>query len=86
MKYSEAREVYKNKWILFQAISAYSEDGKRIVTDLAVLKSYDKGNDALRDYESYHKADKQKEYYVYNTTHETLEIEERAWIGVRTNG
>ncbi|WP_252249203.1 hypothetical protein [Clostridium sp. VAP23] len=71
---------------LFQAISAYSEDGKRIVTDLAVLKSYDKGNDALRDYENYHKADKQKEYYVYNTTHETLEIEERAWIGVRTNG
>ncbi|NFH70519.1 hypothetical protein FDC35_14455 [Clostridium botulinum] len=86
MKYSEAREVYKNKRILFQAISAYSEDGKRIVTDLAVLKSYDKGNDALRDYENYHKADKQKEYYVYNTTHETLEIEERAWIGVRTNG
>lgn len=86
MKYSEAREVYKNKWILFQAISAYSEGGKRIVTDLAVLKSYDKGNDALKDYANYHKADKQKEYYVYNTTNETLEIEERAWIGVRING
>ena len=25
-------------------------------------------------------------YYVYNTTHETLEIEERAWVGVRVNG
>ncbi|EES48290.1 hypothetical protein NE172_06965 [Clostridium botulinum] len=61
MKYSEAREVYKNNWILFQAISAYSEGGKRIVTDLAVLKSYDKGNDALKDYVNYHKADKQKE-------------------------
>lgn len=63
MKYSEARDVYKNKWILFQAVSAYSENGKRIVTDLAVLKSYEKGNDALKDYTNYHKADKQKEYY-----------------------
>ncbi|ETI88494.1 MAG: hypothetical protein Q607_CBUC00199G0007 [Clostridium butyricum DORA_1] len=35
MKYSEARDAYKNKWILFQAVSAYSENGKRIVTDLA---------------------------------------------------
>jgi len=86
MKYSDAREVYKNKWILFEAISAYSEAGKRIVTDLAVIKSYDKGNDALKDYAIYHKENKQKEYYVYNTTHETLEIEERAWIGVRING
>lgn len=86
MKYSEAREVYKSKWILFQAVSAYSENGKRIVNDLAVLKSYDKGNEALKDYANYHKADKQKEYYVYNTTHETLEIEERVWVGVRVNG
>ena len=86
MKYSEARDTYKNKQILFQFIFAYSENGKRIVTDLAVLKSYEKGNDALKDYANYHKADKQKEYYVYNTTHETLEIEERAWGGVRVNG
>ena len=51
-----------------------------------MLKSYEKGNDALKDYANYHKADKQKEYYVYNTTHETLEIEERAWVGGRVNG
>ena len=37
MKYSDTREVYKNKWILFEAISAYSKEGKRIVTDLAVI-------------------------------------------------
>ena len=86
MKYSEARDTHKNKWILFQVISAYSENGKRIVSDLAALKSYEKGNDALKDYANYHKADKQKEYYVYNTTHETLEIEERAWVGVRVKG
>lgn len=86
MKYSDAREVYKNKWILFEAISAYSEVGKRIVTDLAVIKSYEKGNEALKDYAIYHKANKEKEYYVYNTINETLEIEERAWIGVRING
>ncbi|MDF2884140.1 MAG: hypothetical protein K0R54_4706 [Clostridiaceae bacterium] len=41
MKYSDAREVCKNKWMLFEAIYAYLEARKRIVTDLAVIKSYD---------------------------------------------
>lgn len=86
MRYCEARKIYKNKWILFEAISPCSQCRKRIVTDLAVLKSYDKGNEALKDYAVYHKNNKEKEYYVYNTTHQTLEIEERDWIGVRING
>ena len=86
MKYNDARKAYKDKWILFEAITAYSENGKRIVTDLAVVNSYENGKDALKDYAVHHKADKQKEYYVYNTSNENLEIEERAWIGVRING
>ena len=30
MKWNEARKVYPNKWLLFEAIEARSEEGKRV--------------------------------------------------------
>lgn len=30
MKWEDARSIYINKWILFEAIEAYSKDGKSI--------------------------------------------------------
>ena len=31
MKWSEARKNYPNKWLLFEAIEAYSIDSQRVV-------------------------------------------------------
>ena len=31
MKWSNLREHYPNQWVLFEALDAYSQDGKRIV-------------------------------------------------------
>lgn len=86
MKWEEARKMYDNKWILFETIEAYSQEGKRIVEELSVINVYDEGKEALKEYSEKHKKDKSREMYVYNTKNEKLLIEERTWIGVRKNG
>jgi type III secretory pathway component EscR len=86
MKWEEARNMYVNKWILLEAIDAYSEEGRRIVKEISVINAYDQGKEALKDYIEKHKKDKSREMYVYHTKNEKLFIEERAWIGVRKNG
>ena len=37
MKWNEARMMYPNKWLLFEAIEAHSEKSKRIVEELSVI-------------------------------------------------
>lgn len=86
MKWDEARRIYDNKWLLFEAIEARSEEGKRIVDELSVINVFDNGKEALKEYSEKHKKDKSREMYVYHTKNEELTIEERSWIGVRKNG
>lgn len=82
MKWTEARKTYPDKWLLFEAIEAHSENGKRIVDELAVINVYDDGRKALEDYAEKHKKDKTREMYVYNTKNEELLIEERKRFGI----
>lgn len=77
MKWVEARKIYVNKWILLEAIEAHSQDGKRIVDELFVIKAYEQGKEALKEYAEKHKKEKSREMYVYNTKNIDLLIEER---------
>ncbi len=86
MKWSEARDIYPDKWLLFEAIEAFSENGQRIIKDISVINVFTDGRDALRQYSEKHKKDKSREMYVYHTKNEELTIGERAWIGVRKYG
>lgn len=86
MRWQEARKIYPDKWLLFEAIDARSEEGKRVVAEISVINVYDEGKIALKDYAEKHKKDKLREMYVYHTKNEELYIEERNWIGVRKNG
>lgn len=86
MKWCKAREIHPDKWLLFEAIEAYSEDGERIIEELSVIDVFDEGRDALNKYSQRHKKDKQREMYVYHTNNKKLTIEERSWIGVLKHG
>lgn len=77
MRWNETRKIYPDKWLLFEAIEARSEEGKRIVLELSVINVYDQGKEALKEYAEKHKKDKSREMYVYNTKNEELLIEER---------
>lgn len=86
MKWNEARRICQDKWLLFEAIEAYSEEGKRIVEELSVINVYEQGKESLKEYAKIHKRDKSREMYVYHTKNEELIIGEINWIGVRTSG
>lgn len=86
MKWDEARKIYSNKWVLFEAIEANSKEGYRVVSEFSVINVYDEGKEALKAYAEKHKKDKSREMYLYHTKNEELLIEERNWIGVRKNG
>jgi len=86
LKWSEARSIHQDKWLLFEAIGAYSKDGQRIVEEISVINTFDDGKDALAEYAEQHKKDKSREIYVYHTANENLQIAERKWIGVRAYG
>lgn len=70
------------RWILFEAIEAYSQDSMRIVEDMSIINVYESGKEALKEYSERHKKDKTKKLYVYNTSNTELRIKERNWIGV----
>ncbi|WP_297519950.1 hypothetical protein [uncultured Clostridium sp.] len=85
MKWNEIRDNYNNKWVLIEMLKANSVSGKRIIEDMSVIGAYENGNEALKNYSIRHKADKTKEMYVYNTSKEVLDIDERLWIRDKWN-
>jgi hypothetical protein len=86
LTWDEARTMYPDKWLLFEAIEAYSKDSKRIVKDISIINVFESGKEALKQYAEKYKLNKNREMYVYHTNNKDLDITERYWIGVRRYG
>jgi len=83
MKWQAVRETYPDAWVLVEAISGHSAQGRRIVEDLAVLNTFDSSERAISAYKELHKSSPARELYVAHTRKEDLEIIERKWLGIR---
>ena len=83
MKWEEVREKYPGKWILFEALEAHSEEGKRKVDNISILNTFDDSSEATKIYRKIHKKDPHRELYIAHTQKDKLEIEERKWMGIR---
>jgi hypothetical protein len=83
MKWEQVREKYPNCWILFEALEAHSNNGKRIIDDISVVGDFGDSKDALNAYKERHRKDPSREYYYIHTKKEQLDIFERKWLGVR---
>ncbi|MCK5796989.1 MAG: hypothetical protein KAI47_07400 [Deltaproteobacteria bacterium] len=83
MKWFDARSRFPDRWLLIEAIQARSEDDHRIVEDLSVVSDFDDSKTAMRRYLELHKQDKQREFYVAHTSRDSLDIEQRRWLGIR---
>lgn len=73
------KEVVKNakyKWVVIEVLKAKSENGKRIVEDIEFLAEYENGSSALKDYAKRRKENKDKEFYVCDSTIDVLDIDE----------
>lgn len=83
MKWDQVRNQYPDSWVLFEAIEAHSDSGKRVIEDIAVLDRFETGSGAMKRYIELHKNDPIRELFIYNTINEKLDIKERLWMGVR---
>jgi hypothetical protein len=83
MKWKQVREQYPEKWVLVEAISAYSEDSVRHIEEISVISSFSDSTMAWKEYKKLHLSDRSREYYIFHTDHLTIEVKEQKFIGVR---
>ena len=86
MKWEDIRQHYPDQWLLLEAIKAHSVANTRILDQIAVLNSYADSNTALNGYKELHREAPQRELYVFHTSREKLDIQERHWLGIRGLG
>lgn len=77
MKWDEVRQAYPNKWVVLEAIDAYSKNDSRIIKDIAVLDYFADSMDALRKHDRLHKQEPDRELYFFHTSRENLDIHEK---------
>ncbi len=84
MIWADIRKIYPEQWVLIEAIDARTEGDKRIVEQMDVIGSFaDDGDSAFQRYTELHKLHKEREYYIYHTSNDALNIGVKKWLGVR---
>lgn len=83
MLWEEVRRTYPDKWVVFEAIKAHSDNNFRIVDDIAVIDSFDDSMEAFRHHSKLHKQNPNRELYFFHTSREKLDIHEKKWTGLR---
>lgn len=83
MKWEQIRQHYPEQWVLVEAISAYSENSTRYLEELSVISNFPESTTAWKEYKKLHLAESSHEYYIFHTDHETIEVEEQRFTGVR---
>jgi len=84
MIWNEVKKTYPSQWVLIEATKARTENEKRIIDYMDVIDNFNEnGDEAFQKYIELHKLHKDREYYIYHTSHEILEIGVKRWMGVR---
>ncbi|MBP1931468.1 hypothetical protein [Ammoniphilus resinae] len=81
MLWSEVREVYPDQYVVLQALSFHIKDNKKVVDEVAVIKTIDSARDATREL-----VRSSGDRFVYHTSKEKIEIEIRPTNGLRIRG
>jgi len=75
MNWQDVRGLYPERWVVIEALDAFSEDGRRVIPIIRVHGDYgDNWNGAWAQYKELHQTDNQREYYVLHTSREALDI------------
>jgi len=84
MIWNEVIKTYPYQWVLIEAIKARTESEKRLVEHMDIIGNFNEdGEGAFQKYIEMHKLHKDREYYIYHTSHDNLEISIKRWMGVR---
>jgi hypothetical protein len=75
MDWQKIREMYPKRWVLVEAIDAYTEHGMRVVPSFALIDAFsDDWYAACDAYKSWHQQHPEREFYVIHTENEKIEI------------
>lgn len=78
MLWSEVREVYPDQYVVLQALSYHIEENKKIIDEVAVIKTIDTARDATREL-----VRSSGDRFVYHTAKDKIVIEVRPNNGLR---
>ncbi len=75
MTWQELRTLYPDQWVLIEALESATQSGHRVISLLQLVGDFDNNwYQAWEQYKALHHTDRQREYYVFHTSKETLDI------------
>ncbi|MBB6638295.1 hypothetical protein [Cohnella thailandensis] len=83
MKWSTVREHYPEKWVLVEAIEASSLNSRRIIEEMSVMSDFPDSRQAWTEYKKFHLAEPDREFYIFFTGNESIEVIEQPFLGFR---
>ena len=83
MKWSEVRKHYPGKVVLVEALKARSYDNKRYIEDMTVVSCHENTKEAWEEYKKLRKDSPAREFYIFHTSKEQIEVVEQTFTGVR---
>lgn len=86
MLWEEVRKAYPDKWVVFEAIDAHSENNYRIVDEIAIINYFSGSMEAFHKHSELHKQKPNRELYFFHTSREKLDIREKKLVGLRRIG
>jgi hypothetical protein len=84
MTWDEVRRSQPNRWVVIEVLQAYTDMKRRIVEDISVVGVFDESPDAMQRYKALHQQFPLREYLIFHTSREVLDVEVRFWNGIRS--
>ncbi|KRE50704.1 hypothetical protein ASG85_20410 [Paenibacillus sp. Soil724D2] len=83
MKWSEICSHYPSRFVLVEATKAVSKNRLRTIEEMTVVEEYDNPMNAWEGYKLHHKEIPEREFYVFHTSKEEIEVIEEYFTGIR---
>lgn len=83
MDWNSVRNQYPDRWVLIEALSTHSKDNKRDIVEMSVVSNFTETDQAWQDFKKHHMSNPTREYYIFHTSNQDLEIIEQPFTGIR---
>lgn len=83
MDWQAVRNQYPERWVLIEALSTNSKDNKRDIDEMSVISNFTETKQAWQAYKKHHLNHPEREYYIFHTSNNNLEIIEQPFTGIR---
>jgi hypothetical protein len=83
MLWIQVRQAYADQWLVIEALETHTENNQHRIDQLAVIETCPDGQTAMARYRQLRQAFPEREFCFVHTSRETLEFDERRWLGVR---